>query len=76
MISRSLTRWLEDLESRFQQVWEKSEFNIVFVSNDLEVVDKIPLTMNVPVANDTAKRARGWRRRGFRYGYNAVYIAD
>ena len=35
MISRSLTRRLEHLESRCQQVWEKREFNIVFVNNDL-----------------------------------------
>jgi hypothetical protein len=67
MISRSLTRRLEDLESRFQQVWEKREFNIVFVNNDFEVVDKIPLTMDVPVAKDVSKRTRGRRRRGFRY---------
>jgi hypothetical protein len=40
MISRNLTRWLEYLESRCEQIWEKKEFNIVFVNNDLEVVDK------------------------------------
>ena len=38
MISRNLTRRLEDLKSRFQQVWEKREFNILFVNNDLEVI--------------------------------------
>ena len=67
LISRNLTRRLEYLESRSEQVFEKRIINIQFVNNDFEVVDSIPLTMDVPVANDTGKRTRASRRRGYRY---------
>ena len=63
MISRSLTRRLEDLESRYQQVWEPRVLNLQFVNPDREVVREIPITMYVPAANDTGKGTRG-RRRG------------
>ena len=52
------------LESRCEQVWEKRELNIVFVNKDLEVIDKIPITLDAPASHNTGKGTRPWRRRG------------
>jgi hypothetical protein len=42
MINRNLTRRLEHLESRFQQVFEPRAINIQFVNYDFEVVSQNP----------------------------------
>jgi hypothetical protein len=66
MISRSLTRRLEHLESRFEPVGEPAGeptiINVNFVDKDLNVVDQMQMTIAAP-ANDAGWRARAWRRR-------------
>ena len=63
MINRNLTRRLEDLESRFQPVFEPRPINIQFVNNDFEVIHQIPIKLYTPIANDAGKGTRPWRRR-------------
>ena len=57
-LSRNLTRRLEDLESRFQLVFEPRPINIQFVNNDFEVIHQILITLYTPIANDAGKGAR------------------
>ena len=65
MVSRTLTRRLEHLESRFQPVGEPTILNIQFVNTDFKVVNQMQLTLDAPVANDTGKGRRSRRRHGF-----------
>ena len=69
MISRSLTRRLEHLESRFEPVGEPAGeptiINVNFVDKDLKVVDQMQMTVAAP-PNDDGWRARAWRR-SYRY---------
>jgi hypothetical protein len=60
MISRSLTRRLEDLESRYQPVGDGEQriYCIEYVDNDLKVVDRIELKTPGWIAYVTGKRTR------------------
>jgi hypothetical protein len=66
MISKSLTRRLEHLESRFEPVGEPvgepTTIDLQFVDKDLKVVNQMLLTI-APPPNDAGWRARSWRRR-------------
>jgi hypothetical protein len=62
---RSLTRRLENLESRFEPagepVGEPTIINLNFVDKDLKVVNQMQMTVAAP-PNDPGWRARAWRR--------------
>jgi hypothetical protein len=64
MIGRSLTRRLEELESRIQPVvGEPMVIAVDFVAADGTVVDHKDITVHAPAPKRPGQRLRPWRHR-------------